>query len=81
MALFIFVFGIGWSKETYALGKYSFNPVLTKGLPDSFYMYIYMYICHIYIYLDLSLVYIDVCVEGGAHLQAGWTFFRESNQP
>lgn len=44
-------------------------------------MYIYMYICHIYIYLDLSLVYIDVCVEGGALLQAGWTFFRESNQP
>lgn len=36
---------------------------------------------HIYIYVDLSLVYIDVCVEAGAHLQVGWPFFRESNQP
>lgn len=40
-----------------------------------------MYICYIYIYLDLSLVYTDICVEGGVHLQIGWPFSRKSNQP
>lgn len=29
----------------------------------------------------MSLVYLDICVEGGAHLQTRWPFSRKSNQP